>query len=128
MDSSLFPVITERTQEVHTVVEELACGRKLGVIAYAWSLMEFRIRHGQHAGGEHDGVLEERKARDLVLGENLGRVAANLGGHRSRSRVSASITRATTSRSTSLRFLRAVSRSAAAARRSRSRIAPRVAS
>src|SRR6185295_1620454 len=110
MDGGLFPVIVARPQEAPTVLEELACGREFGVVTYAWELVDVGIRNGQHARGEYDGVLEERESRDLVLRERFGRVAANPGGHRSRSRVSASITRATTSRSTSLRFLRAVSR------------------
>ncbi|TMQ23129.1 MAG: hypothetical protein E6J91_00490 [Deltaproteobacteria bacterium] len=75
-------------------------------------------------GSEHDRRFERGESGE-VMGRELG---VDRPGHRSRSRVSASTTRVTTSRSTSLRFLRAVSRSAWAASRSRSRMAPTVAS
>ena len=70
-----------------------------------------RDRDGHHRGG--------RGRRTSAMGR---------GRWDQRSRLSASMTRATTSRSTSFRFFLAVSRSAAAARRSMSRMAPRVAS
>src|ERR1044071_8749972 len=84
---------------------------------------EGRVRDMEPAQRGSDAGLERGEPGELALeGQRVAR------GHRSRSRVSASMTRTTTSRSTSLRFLRAVSRSAAVARRSRSRMAPTVAS
>lgn len=76
-------------------------------------------------GAPDDGIRDRLNDGHHRHGRMTVRLAA---GQRSRSRVSASMTRPTTSRSTSLRFLRAVSRSAAPASRSRSRIAPAVAS
>src|SRR5215467_14183636 len=109
-------------QDLVAELEQDTRGGELGV-AIGLGYGEGGVREVKPAQRGPDAGFECSEPGEVALeGQRVARC------HRSRSRVSASMTRTTTSRSTSLRFLRAVSRRAAVARRSRSRIAPTVAS
>src|SRR5882724_10626900 len=121
--SDVGAVVVERDEEVIAEFGEHARGGDLEDLVIALRSSHRRVGHLEDSQRGPDGGLERGETGEQTLEDE--RVS---GDHRSRSRVSASITRVTTSRSTSLRFLRAVSRRAAVARRSRSRMAPTVAS
>src|ERR1700742_2552637 len=116
-------MVVEGDEELVAEVDEQGRGGALEDLVVLVAVSDRRVRGLQPEEHGANADLDRGELGELALEDE--RIAWD---HRSRSRVSASMTRVTTSRSTSLRFLRAVSRSAAVARRSRSRMAPRVAS
>src|SRR5438105_2489786 len=116
-------MVIEADEDFVAGVGEHAGGGDLEGFVVGLRPSERRVGGVERSQRGADGGLERGEPGELALQSE--RVARD---HRSRSRVSASMTRTTTSRSTSLRFLRAVSRRAAVASRSRSRMAPTVAS
>jgi hypothetical protein len=71
MDGYLLSVSVDHIQEAFTSIDELACGRELGVVI--WSLVPGNagISGDQCTNTEDDGSLERREPSELVLGESF---------------------------------------------------------
>src|SRR5579872_3683148 len=116
------PVSVDGGEQVVGAAEDVEGSAGLVVVAHS-DVVQLGPGGCESDGGDLEGAFEQSKGAELGGGEEL------LGGDAGHARsASACRTRATMSRSTSLRFLRAASRKASVATRSTSRRPPPAAS